>query len=197
MDTEEVNQALQLFDTSEKWDAFIRLSQQADNLKRAMTRTAVSRANSYFQREHTAPGWSFKQFGPDEFAMVWFLTAYGEYSICLVLSWSGVFVLEVRGSNVNDVEAATQLLKESKFSALMTCFERVDEWWEGRFMGKEKFNFRFGSPSDTHFGPFRLAWHAHFETEKLLDQIGTKVARFQTQEMTALLTELNELTRKT
>lgn len=196
METEEINQAIQLFDTPEKWAAFLTLSRQTDNLKRAMTRTAVSRANSYFHQEHAAPGWSFKQFGPDEFAMVWYLTAFGEYSICLVLSWSGIFVLEVRGNNVNDVDTVTQLLKDSKFSALMACFERIDEWWEGRFMAKEKFNFSFGCASDTRFGPFRLAWYAHFETEKLLDQIAAKVARFQTQEMTALLTELNEITRR-
>jgi hypothetical protein len=159
-----------------------------------MTRTAVSRANSYFQREHTAPLWSFKQFASDEFAMVWFLTAYGEHSICLVLFWSGEFVLEARGGN-NDVTETTRLLKGSEFSVLMSCFERVDEWWNGKFMGREKFNFSFGTASDTHFGPNRLAWHAHYETEKLLDQIRTKVARFQTPEMTALLTELNELTR--
>ena len=161
-----------------------------------MTRSAVSRANSYFHKEHTAPGWSFKQIYPDEFGMLWYLTAFGEYSTCLVLAWSGEFALEVRSRNEGEVTAVTQLLKDSKFSVLMTCFERVDVWWDGRFVGREKFNFSFGSASDTRFGPFRLAWYAHFETEKLLNQMAAKVARFQTPEMTALLTELNELTRQ-
>lgn len=196
METGEINQALQLFDTPEKWDAFVNLSRQTDKLKRAMTRTAVSRANSYFHREHCAPGWSFKQIWTDELGMVWYLTPFGEYSIALVLAWSGEFVLEVRSNKANEIETATQLLKDSQFSVLMSCFERVDVWWDGRFVGREKFNFSFGSPSDTRFGPYRLAWHAHFETEKFLDQVNAKVARFQTPEMTALLTELNELTSK-
>ena len=180
METEEINQALQLFDTPEKWAAFINLSRQTDKLKRAMTRTAVARANSYFHREHTAPGWSFKQIWSDELGMVWYLTAFGEYSTCLVLAWSGEFVLEVRSNNADEITAVTALLKDSRFSALMACFERIDVWWDGRFVGREKFNFSFDSPSDTRFGPFRLAWHAHFETEKLLDQIAAKVSRFQT-----------------
>lgn len=195
MEISELYQAVQLFDTADKWDAFVDLSRQTDRLKRMMTRTAVVRANHYFLQEHPAPGWSFKQFSPDEFAMIWYLTAYGEYSISLVFHWDGIFVLEVRGG-VHDIQAVTQRLQESKFSALMSCFERIDTWWDERFMGKEKFNFSFGTPSDGHFGPFRLAWHAHYNTEKLLEQLGTKVARFQTPEMTALLTELNALTQK-
>ena len=195
MENEELRQAINLFDTPEKWTAFIELSNHKDRLKRIMTRTAVVRANQYFIQEHPVPGWSFQQFGTDEFAMIWYLTTYGEYSICLVLSWDGVFVLEVRGGS-NSVAEATRLLKDSKFGDLMNCFERVDSWWDDRFMAREKFNFSFGSPSDGHFGPFRLAWYAHFETERFIEQLGAKVARFQQPEMTALLTELNALTRK-
>lgn len=195
MDQEEINHAVQLFNTPEKWAAFVTLSRQLDNLKRSMTRTAISRANTYFQFEHAAPGWSFKQLNPNDFAMIWYLTAFGDGSICLVFSWSGEFVLEVRGNNTHDVEMATRLLKEQKFSALMSCFERVDVWWENRFMGREKFNFSFGSASDGQFGPMRLAWYAQYETGKLLDQLQVKVARFQTPAMTELLAELNQLTR--
>lgn len=195
MDQEEINQAVQFFNTPEKWAAFTALSGQLDTLKRAMTRTAISRANTYFQFEHTAPGWSFKQIHPAEFAMIWYLTAFGEGSICLVFSWGGELVLEVRGNDTHDVELATRLVREQKFSALMSCFERVDVWWEHRFMGREKFNFSFGSALDGQFDPMRLAWYAQYETEKLLDQLRAKVARFQTPEMTELLTELNALTK--
>jgi hypothetical protein len=195
MQNEELRQAITLFDTPEKWTAFIDLSNQKDRLKRMMTRTAIVRANHYFLQEHPVPGWSFQQLGAEDFGMIWYLTAFGEYSICLVLAWDGVFVLEVRGG-ANSVEETTRLLKDSKFSALMNCFERVDSWWDERFMGREKFNFHFDSPSDGHFGPFRLAWYAHFETERFIEQLGAKVARFQLPEMTALLTELNTLTRK-
>ena len=195
MENEELRQAINLFDTPEKWNAFIELSKHQDRLKQMMTRTAVVRANQYFRQEHQVPGWSFMQFSDDKLGMVWYLTAYGENSICLVLSWGGEFVLEVR-NGANNVAETTRLLKDSKFSALLGCFERVDTWWDNHFLARERFNFSFGSPSDGHFGPFRLAWYAHFATESFIEQLGAKVARFQLPEMTALLTELNALTRK-
>jgi hypothetical protein len=197
MQTEEITQAIALFDTPEKWAAFLALTNQKDNLRQAMLQKAFSRVSTYFLKEHLVPEWSFKPLSVGDFAMVWYLTKYGEYSVCLVLAWKGEFVLEARGGSFhNQVEKTTELLREPRFSVLKSCFERIDVAEDERFMAREKFNFSFGTPSDTRFGPFRLAWHAHYETESFVDQIAAKVARFQTPEMTELLDELNALTRK-
>lgn len=197
MQTEEINQAVQLFDTPEKWTAFLALTSQKESLRQAMYRTAFVRISSYFLKEHKAEGWSFKPLDPDELAMVWYLTQYGEFSVCLVMAWKGELVLEVRGGDRhNKVDEAAKLIADPKYSVLLSCFERIDKGVEGHFLAREKYNFSFGTPSDTRFGPFRLAWHAQFETEQLLEQIVAKVARFQTPEMTALLGEFNQLTRK-
>ncbi|MBF9239516.1 hypothetical protein I2I05_19135 [Hymenobacter sp. BT683] len=195
MEAEELRQSVLLFDTPDKWNAFLELSRQTDRLKRMMTRPAVERADRYFQLEHPKPKWSFRQFSPDEFSMVWYLTEYGEYSICLVFHWDGIFVLEARGG-CNDVAKTTALLQEARFRILLECFERIDTWWDNHLLAKEKFNFSFGTSADGHYGPFRLAWHAHYNTESLINQLGRKLAPFQTPEMTQLLSELNALTKK-
>ncbi|WBO85240.1 hypothetical protein [Hymenobacter yonginensis] len=197
MQTEEINQAVQLFDTPEKWSAFLALADQKEVLRQAMYRTAFVRISSHFLKDHQVEGWSFKPLDSSELAMVWYLTQYGEFSICLVMAWKGEFVLEVRGGDRNyKVDEAARLLADSRFNTLLSCFERIDKGVEREYLAREKFNFSFGSPSDTRFGPFRLAWYAQFETEKLLEQIITKVSRFQTPEMTALLGDFNRMARK-
>ncbi|WP_345223290.1 hypothetical protein [Hymenobacter koreensis] len=153
METQELAQAVRLFDTLDKWEAFIALSRQTENLMRVMTRTVVARAHAYFHQEHTVPGWSFKQEGTDRMAMIWYLTAFGDRSVCLVLAWGGEFVLEVRSNEAYAIAEATRLLQNTECSRLMDCFERIDVWWEGRFMGREKFNFSFGSVSDGQYEP--------------------------------------------
>ncbi|MET4104783.1 hypothetical protein [Hymenobacter sp. UYP22] len=197
MKTEEINQALTLFDTPEKWDAFISLAKHHEQLKQAMFQKAFVRISRYFRSEHQAPGWSYKPINGNNLAMVWHLVQYDDFSICLVLAWQGEFVLEVRGANQNhDLAKVVELLAQPKFNKLLSCFERIDRGVEGHFLARERFNFSFGSPSDTQFGPFRLAWYAQFKTEQFLDQIVAKVAPFQTPEMTELLGELNRLTRR-
>ena len=195
MQTEEINQAVHLFDTPEKWSAFLALADQTENLRRAMYRTAFLRISSYFLKEHQAIGWSFKPMDPNELHMMWYLTQCGEFSVCLVLAWKGELVLEVRGgNNYHSISKTIELLQDPKYGALLACFDRIDEGPREHFMAREKFNFSFGSPSDTRFGPLRLAWYAQFETEALLQQIIAKIVKFQTPEMTLLLAELNELT---
>lgn len=197
MQTEEINQAVQLFDTTEKWTAFLALTSQKENLRQSMYRTAFVRISNYFQKEGIADGWSYKPLDPSELSMVWYLTQYGEFSVCLVLAWQGEFVVEARGgNNSNKVSEAATLFYSPEFSPLRSCLERIDKGADGHYLAREKFNFSFGTPSDTRFGPFRLAWHAQFQTEELLAQVVAKVARFQTPEMTAILGELNRLTRK-
>lgn len=128
--------------------------------------------------------------------MSWYLEEFKENSICLVLGWNGQLVLEARGGDqYNQVVEAGRLLKTEKFNVLNTCL-RVDAETNGKYLAGEEYNFSFGSVSDGRFNEFSLAWYACYQPEAFLEQVVEKVAKFQTAEMTHLLSELNALTRK-
>lgn len=197
MHTEEIKQAVQLFDTVEKWKAFLALTAQTNELRNVMHRTAYDSIKAYyFASNHNASGWSYMPITPNELFMVWYLTEYKENSICIVMGWSGEIYLEARGGEFyNDVAKATLLLKSEKFNALLTKFQYVGTENDKKYLASEKFNFGFGTTDDGNFDSMRLAWYAHFKTKEFLQQIIEKVSRFQTPEMTALLAEFNRETR--
>ena len=197
MHPEEIRQAVKLFDTADKWNAFLALSAQKDNLRNEMQRGAYERIkNHYYIKSNSAPEWSYKPLNPVEISMSWYLTEFGENSICLVLGWGGQLVLEARGGDrFNLVGEAGRLLKHEKFGLLFTCL-RVDAETDGQYLAGEEYNFSFGSANDGRFNGLSLAWYAHYHPEEFLTQVVEKISRFQTPEMTALLIELNQLTRK-
>lgn len=198
MENQEVRQALNLFDTTDKWEAFVALSQQVNKLKDIMFQTAANQVTKLFSEVETNADWDFKQPNPNSMEVHFFLKYFGETSICLTFGWEGTIWLRAL-QHGNDFGLANQLLAEPEFRVIEQCFSRVDtrqsqQWRE--FLLSERGNFTFGNSSDEHFEPFELAWYAHHQTERFLAQIAAKVAKFQTPEATAALIELNERTRK-
>lgn len=197
MNPAEIKQAVNLFDTPEKWQAFLELATDKDKLSKAMHQTAYEHLKAYFLREYRISGWTYKPLDNETQSMIWYLGEYGENSICLEYGWQGQLTLEARGGETyTKVKQAAQLLETEQFTSLLAAFERIDEKGNGIYLANEAYNFSFGTLSDTRFDPAQLAWYGHFETEKFLAQIQVKIARFQTPEMTALLGELNQRTRR-
>ncbi len=199
MQNQEIHQALGLFDSAEKWQAFVELAQQRDTMKSLMYKTAAKKASAFFASSELLKNseWDFSQKNPADLETEFFLKIYGPSSIRLTFGWEGKFYL--RTSNKHDFNQAAKILLEPDFQLLKFCFERVDSLQDSAYpelLMLENFNFLFDSPSDGHFGPFRLAWYAHHETERFLTQIATKVARFQTPEATQTLAKLNEVVGK-
>ena len=149
MHQEEIRQAVNLFDTAEKWNAFLALSAQKENLRNEMQRPAYECIkNHYYLKSNNAPGWSYRTLSPLGLSMSWYLEEFKENSICLVLGWNGQLVLEARGGDqYNQVAEAGRLLKNEKFSALYTCL-RVDAETNDKYLAGEKYNFSFGSVND-------------------------------------------------
>lgn len=197
MHPEEIKQAVKLFDSAEKWNAFLALSAQKENLRNEMQRPAYELIKNYYSvKANNAPGWSYRPLSPLGISMSWYLEEFKENSICIVLGWNGQLVLEARGGDQNNqVVEAGRLLKNEKYSVLYTCL-RVDAETNGKYLLGEEYNFSFGSVNDGRFNEFSLAWYAYYQPEEFLKQVVEKIDRFQTVEMTQLLGELNRMTRK-
>lgn len=199
MHTEDIKEAVQLFDNAEKWKAFVELAEQKGNLQTAMHATAYMRLKSHFLKDSGSASWSYKPLDDDNHVMIWYLTAYGDNSICLLFGWQGQLWLEARGGETCfDVQKIVQLLHEPRFKDLLAGFDRIDNPQNGSCLATEVRNFCFGTANEpiTHFSDTSLAWHAQFETDSYLEQVIAKVAKFQTPEMTMLFDELNKATRR-
>ena len=194
MQNQDIAQAVALFDTSDKWNAFLDLCDQRDRIRNAMWKKLVRQGSQAFQKQ--PEGWKFESLNPEEPSFIWYLSEYGSKSICIVFGWQGQFYMELRnGPSSEKIDEINQLLVSMQFQAIQKGFSRIDEYWKGIWPFNERYNFSFETPWDEDFHPNQLAWYAHFQTTDFIEQIEAKIAKFQTTEMTQVLSELNRLGR--
>ncbi|MEI6766792.1 MAG: hypothetical protein WCM76_14275 [Bacteroidota bacterium] len=194
MEKELIEQAKAMFDTPEKWNAFLELFWQRDEIRNQWYSKLKEEANKRFKRVDSENGWSFNSWG--FWDMHWYLTADGDKSISLLLGWWGELTLFC-DENYFDTVKITELLKTEKFAPLLSGFNRIDRFFERGRIAIEIRNFSFASVYDSHFDLERLAWFAGNKTEDFLNQIVNKVNIYREDEkMTSLISELNQLTKK-
>jgi len=190
MNQELFKQAMTMFNSPEKWNAFIELVSQKDNIIDQWFLKLTESAKKKFLAEDLVQGWEFKTWGT--FGMKWYLKEYGENSISLILD-NGAFSLYAE-PNFNNLEVIQKLLKTEIFAPLLQCFNRFDSLYQegGKLITEDK-NFSFGSPYDSKFDFDRLAWYAGNKSKDFLNQISEKVNKFRKDEkMNFLLNQLNQ-----
>lgn len=191
MNQELINQALNLFDTPEKWNAFLELYSQRDGIRDHWYRKLIEISIKRFSTSDIVDGWSFKPGGGID--MSWYLTEYGDQSIRIIFGWSAEMTLFYDGDNFSKL---TELLKTKRFSPILEGFQKLDGVFQGNRIAYESRNFIFESPYDTKFDYDRLAWFAGNQTVLFVDQIVKKVNRFRKDDnLTVLLGELNKEVR--
>lgn len=197
MNKEFLNKALQLFDTNEKWDSFLELSYNKENLKDLYFTKLFNSLNKKFKEKDIVQDWGYLSYnnGKD---YRWFLSDFGENSIYIRYGERLNLYLWFHREKIN-VSHMRQLLNSEKYSALYCLLDRIDSFGnENEWMIiKESGNFSFGSPYDGNFTEDQLAWYAGKETEEFVNQIAKKVNRIRKNpELTQLLRELNEQCKK-
>ncbi|MCU0440598.1 MAG: hypothetical protein MUC49_22105 [Raineya sp.] len=197
MQKELLNQALQIFDTSEKWNAFVELANQKDVMKWHYFQKLKQPLLNYFNA-NPVEGWICEPWGDPNYDLRWYLKDFGKNSISLAVGWFFQFVLHVGDTNTFDTKKVDDLLK-SDYSILLSSFDRVDKQFEHHLKVVEVRNYSFNSPYDTNFDDSqvdKLAWFAGNETEKFTKQIISKVERFrQNKDLTKMLYDLNAKTK--
>lgn len=193
MNIELLNQVSNIFDTSEKWAAHMELLKSHDSLKNLWYARLAESLKRRFLTEDIIDGWQFRLNSNTE--MQWFLTEFGENSISLWLERSDFSLF---AHITHQPEKVKEYLKTQKFSPLISCFGRIDSHFQNDgYMVREIGNFSFNSPSDTKIDSEQLAWYAGNRTNEYIEQITQKVNRIRrNSENTALLIELNELTKQ-
>lgn len=191
MNQELMNQALNLFDTPEKWNAFLELYSQRDEMRNQWYGKLRELSIKRFNTIDVVDGWSFKP--SNSIDMCWYLTEYGDQSIRIVFGWCAEMTLFYDGVNFSKMN---DLMKNKRFSPILEGFQKLDGVFQGNRIAYESRNFIFESPYDTKFDCDRLAWFAGNQTESFVDQIVKKVNRFRKDDnLTVLLGELNKEVR--
>lgn len=197
MQKELLNQALGIFDTSEKWNAFVELANQKEKIKWHYFQKLKQPLLNYFNANQVE-GWVCEPWGDTNFDLRWYLKDFGKGSIALAIGWRFQFVLHVEETNAFDSKKIDDLLR-SEYSILLSSFDRVDRQFEHQSKIVEERNYTFNSPYDTNFDESQLdnlAWFAGNETENFAEQIIKKVERFrQDNVLTKMLYNLNERTK--
>jgi hypothetical protein len=202
MSNEIVQQVEELFSDKEQWESFLELWKQKNAIRDTWWHDFSLQMKKCFVIEHAVEGWTYTSWG--NWDCRWYLTKYGLDSLCLWgREWGGSYSLSLwANSNVCKIEEISRLLQrgqENKYTPIVSAFDRLD------FIGAENQsdkiietgNFTFGGDSsDGNFDIDRLAWYAHYKPADLVAQMLAKVDRFRNPEVTSLLMEINEETKK-
>lgn len=194
MSQEITKQAQELFDTPEKWEAFLELKNQSDKIYYSMFGKLKPLMHKKFIEEDVVAGWEAKQFHTCD--MRWYLKEFGEQSISLYWGWHKQIRLWVFPDK-NDVTKIHELMKTSEYAKLFSGFERVDGSISHEYIAYEEGNFHFDSDFDGYYTDWQLAWYAGNRSSEFVEQIAAKVNRFRKDEaLTELLYKLNKETKR-
>jgi hypothetical protein len=194
MQKELLNQALGLFDSQEKWNAFVELANQKEFIKRHYFQKLKQPLLRYFN-ENPVDGWICESWGDPLYDLRWYLKDFGKRSLSLAIGWKYEFHLNIEDITSFDTNEINRLLK-TEYSPLLAAFDRIDRQFEPNTKAMEYRNYSFGSPYDFNFDNSQidqLAWFAGNATESFAQQIIKKVERFrQDKNLTRMLYNLNE-----
>jgi len=197
MSKELINQALTLFDTPEKWNAFVEMANHKEAMKLQYLQKAKNPLLKYFN-ENFVDGWVCEPWGNTAYDIRWYLKDFGKNSIALALGWTFHFILHVEDINSFDTNKINELLK-SEYSLILSSFDRIDRQFENQLKVVEVRNYYFNSPFDSNFDDAHVdqfAWFVGNETDKFVQQIINKVDRFRkSPKLTQMIYELNQKSR--
>jgi hypothetical protein len=194
MQKELLHQTVGIFDTSEKWNAYIELANQKENIKNYYFQKLKHPLLNYFYK-NPVDGWVCESWGNTLYDVRWYLKDFGKSSLSLAIGWMFEFHMHIEDITAFDTMKINDLLR-GEYSLLLSAFDRIDRSFENNTKAMEYRNYSFGSPYDSNFDNAhldRLAWFAGNHTDEFVSQIIKKVEQFrQNSELTKMLYEVNQ-----
>ena len=189
MEYEIIKKAINLFDSPEKWNAFLELA----NLQQKITNQWNSDLLDAIRSRLTINDdrWDFRKNG---WQGQWFLYEFGHESLSLWLEL-GYFSLWAN-PNLFDVDFIEKKLKEPEFRLIHDAMPFKDRGRHGGYIFSEIGRFEFGNIYDNHFDWPKLSWFAGNNMDDFIKQIELKLKPFIQSNSTDLLVELNRLAKR-
>ncbi|GIJ93193.1 hypothetical protein [Capnocytophaga stomatis] len=184
MNNNTLKEAAELFNTTEKWNAFVELVNQQDNLKNMWWNELQE--NVY--NRGTAPDWTvYKYHGIEK--IIWYVSdaQQGQSSTSIYFDGEHICIYFYSGVNPEEAQKLIEKNKE-RFQIIFDQFDNVEKG--GKYLLWEKFKFRDGNKDI--LGADKLAWYAGNRTEEFANQLVERIQKLQTTEITNLFREINE-----
>lgn len=195
MNEEILKQAMAVFNTPDKWNAFLELTYNRDTIKdrwhNALYRKIIELSNTIPDYEI----WSINRV--DNWGVTWYLNDFGGSSV-VIHSWACFNIrIWIRGVSEDKRKKIYDLLKTDKFIPLFSCFDKIITRnsfpHEVPVEGHIPFNFQSNFEGDWARNTLKISWFAGNETENVARQILDRVNKFRTPEITELIFELNRV----
>lgn len=191
MSEELLKQAMELFNTNEKWESFRELV----NMDRGIQEKWWKKLQlEVYNREikNSNENWSIHIW--NNWDIMWFIKGASNKSLAIHFWCDGFRIFSNYGEL--DPKKVEELTNSPKFDSIRNAFDRIDgRNWET--IAGESRNFSFGTPFDENFPNSQiLSWYAGNKTNDFADQIIAKVRKLQTSEITSLFKEINETCKR-
>ena len=190
MNQDLIMQAIQIFDTYDKWDAFIVLSNNIPEIRRRYFERLKSDLTKHFSKD-IAESWSFVAIHNEQYR--WYLSEFGYESLGLL--WrANDFLLWCNPDKI-DANKVRDLLNTPDFNIIFNCFDNIDSLSNPLHhfvQEKHRYTFRdstsYSAPDEDDYN--KLAWFAGNKTDELIELIAIKINKFRTIEITTLIKDL-------
>lgn len=98
MNKEILNQTLELFDSPQKWNAFVEMANQKETFKAIYFSKVKQLLLKYFN-DNPVEGWSMAPWGNHNFDVRWIQTPFGKNSLAIAIGWTFEFHLHLEDTN--------------------------------------------------------------------------------------------------
>jgi hypothetical protein len=190
MEDKLIAQSAELFKDEETWNSFIELQKILPKIKNYWIKSFADYLNKY--KIENPPTWKYKVKNN---GAVWFLAnETDEYSSLGIWIENGVFSIWAQTSSfkVDDIKI---LLQEDRFAPIKNLFPN-SEINGGRDGYIIKDPNPFVDESTSPLNDDQFVWLCKDKPEILREQLENKMAEFFTEEITTLIQELNNVTKK-
>ena len=187
-----ISEALKLFDTADKWHAFIELSHRKDLIRdgfsqqlqcEIMKRFGAGIIDKWDCSRHTCI--------PD---VRWDIKDFGKEGIGIVMGWGCTINLHLWNMELFDLQKATKLLNDAKYEKIVTAFWETSEGTlipnsQRLIAGKRNYKFDENCPFNGNFEWDHLAWYIKNDT-RFVEQVADKI-NYLTSKLTSFIYDLN------
>ncbi|ATA93256.1 hypothetical protein ACIRNY_01740 [Capnocytophaga canimorsus] len=178
-----LKQAAELFDTAEKWNAFVELVNQQENVKELWW----NKLQESVCKRGTQPKWTVYKYDGTE-KLIWYLSDAEQGKSSTSIYFDGQYICVYFYSGI-DHQKAQELVKNVKFDKILNCFDNPEKG-SGQYFLWENFKLKIDGEEISELD--KLAWYAGNKTEEFANQLLEKIQKLQTVEITELFEEINK-----
>lgn len=176
-----------IFDNYSKWDAFLYLTRNKDQIRRIWFEKLQNKLYNYYNSTGKKIGWGINKL--EDASLSWYLEEFGYKSIGIQFRFWGALILYCNDSSIN-VPIAFNELQKDYYQDLIDIFYPENIIKNERIL-LELRSYEFKNSEETRLPADELSWYANFNTDEFFDLICKKISLLQSDQICSKIRELN------